>query len=307
MTHAGTAGGLVRGAAIGRSIDQVAEPTAHDVNGAASGGRDDDASVGGEALRETFLPASGLPVIEFVPTSSLNRSSKGSSVFQLFASLAGTILLLGGLAFRFRENLGWSDSVAYYSTGLSVLGALVLFSVGRYKANSLNREHGGQAGVDGEARDLAEVSSYEDVATHNQRLISTYHILTTTQARSAYRNSQIAMGVGLAILAVGAIIVIQSASLAGQLVLGGLTALGGAFSAYLGATFIAAYNRAREQMNYYYGQPLVNSYLLNAERLAKDLSPESRDEALKDVIAKTLEGAVIASGTISPQDSAKSR
>ncbi len=149
----------------------------------------------------------------------------------------------------------------------------------------------------------------DDARTNNQLLIDKYHELTTQQAATSYRNSQFAMAVGLILLVVGAVFAVRSTSGSAQLVVGVLTGLGATLSAYLGKTFIHTYERALLQMNYYFGQPLVTSYILEAERLSGKLSKDKRDDALSAIISETLLGASNASQALSPgtQDPASTR
>lgn len=143
----------------------------------------------------------------------------------------------------------------------------------------------------------------DDARTNNQQLIDRYHQLTTSQARTSYRNSQYAMTAGLAVLVSGTVVTLNAATATAQAAVGALTAVGSALSAYLGATFIRSHERALSQMNYYFGQPLVTSYILEAERLATGLSERKKDEVLTAIIEETLRGASNASKALSPSNS----
>jgi hypothetical protein len=141
----------------------------------------------------------------------------------------------------------------------------------------------------------------EDARDRNQRRIEEYNEIAWSQARGSYRNSQIAMSIGLALLIAGVVTTVRQSQPSAQLVVGGLTGLGSAVSAYLGATFIRIYNEAINQMNYYYGQPLVTSYLLEAERMSKELKrTDTRDKVMERVIDATLAGAAEAGEALSP-------
>jgi hypothetical protein len=141
----------------------------------------------------------------------------------------------------------------------------------------------------------------EDPRDRNQRRIEEYNEIAWSQARGSYRNSQIAMSIGLALLVVGVITTIRQSQTSTQLIIGGLTGLGSAVSAYLGATFIRIYNEAINQMNYYYGQPLVTSYLLEAERMSMALEKsDTRYKVMERVIDATLAGAAEAGQALSP-------
>ena len=107
-----------------------------------------------------------------------------------------------------------------------------------------------------------------DLFRLNQRQIDAYHDLTKAQAAHSYRNSQLAMGIGFLVLLAGSIVAITTRDDTAKVVVGALASLGAAISGYVGATFMRAHNESLAQLNFYFRQPLVNSYLLTAERLA---------------------------------------
>lgn len=236
----------------------------------------------------------------------LQEDPQARALRRTYASAAMALLVVAGLLYAAFVR-GRPSNTAWLLTTIVMVGlALLLVSVGNLHV-SRNANAEGDRSLDAD-RDLGtrneapDMTAFSQVARLNQRLIGSYHGITTAQARSAFRNSQIAMAVGLVILVGGGAVALRATdNPAGQVIVGVLAALGSAFSAYLGATFLASYNRALQQMNYYYGQPLVNSYLLTAERLSKELSDAgARDQSLREVIASTLEGARQASGAIDP-------
>lgn len=116
-----------------------------------------------------------------------------------------------------------------------------------------------------------------------------YHTIATTRAKSAGRNSQIAISVGFLVLTVGALVAIFSDDLSTKIVTATLASLGGIFSGYITKTFFVAQDRAIEQLTDYWQQPLATSYLLAAERIVSvSLSKDERDEQLKKLIERTL-------------------
>jgi hypothetical protein len=136
----------------------------------------------------------------------------------------------------------------------------------------------------------------------NDLVIANYHQLTTRQSASSFRNSQIAMAVGLLILVTGAAAVLRAPDPARGIVVGSLTALGGAFSGYLSATFLRAHDRALEQVNYLFSQPLVSHYLDYSRKIAELLSTaELKDAALTKVVDRSLESAGVAVMTPAPE------
>ena len=72
--------------------------------------------------------------------------------------------------------------------------------------------------------------------------------------------------------------------------------IGGALSGFLSRTYIRVYERALQQLNQYFNQPLLNSYLLSAERIIGEMSVEARDCAYEAVLQRLLE-----SGPASPE------
>jgi len=138
-----------------------------------------------------------------------------------------------------------------------------------------------------------------DERTLNQQSLKKYHDLTQQQARSSYVIAQIAILVGLLLLIGAAIIILRASAPTVQVLVGALGVVGSTLSGYVGATSIGMYNRAQAQMNFYYAQPLVQSYILEAERISNCLSSKRKDSALEKVIAQTLEGAAVAGYLIS--------
>lgn len=141
----------------------------------------------------------------------------------------------------------------------------------------------------------------DDESAANRLLLLEYHNLTRSQAASSHRNSQAAMAAGLAILAIGGVTVVRVDSASAQVVAGTLAAVGSGLSTYLGSTFISAHRQALSQINHFFGQPLVQAYIYQAERLAQHVSDESkRDSILESIISEVLRGASQASGALMP-------
>jgi hypothetical protein len=62
-----------------------------------------------------------------------------------------------------------------------------------------------------------------------------------------------------------------------------------------GPVNITVQKHAMLQMNYYFQQPLVQSYLLTAERLAHQLDEPNRTQALSGIIARIVDKLLLAS------------
>jgi uncharacterized SAM-binding protein YcdF (DUF218 family) len=126
----------------------------------------------------------------------------------------------------------------------------------------------------------------------NRLLLDNYHGIATDQAESSFRSSRRAMWCGFLwlLMCFSAAVFLPTAARA-QLLLGSLALTGGALSAFLGRTYIHVYERSLQQLNQYFDQPLLNSYLLSAERLIGEMETSNRDQAYQAVLERLLESS----------------
>ena len=121
----------------------------------------------------------------------------------------------------------------------------------------------------------------------NQRSLEQYQKLTQRQTKTSYRSAQVSISR------------ISSSSARGtphrpetrqpRLLSAPWQQLE-AVSQDIGATSIRMYQRAQAQMNFYYAQPLVQSYILQAVHLTKQLDDNNRrDSAVEKIIGQTLQ------------------
>lgn len=118
------------------------------------------------------------------------------------------------------------------------------------------------------------------------RKLDYYHEIATGQATRAFRNAQIAMGVGFLLLIAFVVIALSASTTAGSLVVGGLGAVGAAMAAYISRTFVRSHEVTSGHLRAYFEQPVALSRYLAAERLIADagLSEERRAEVLAAVV-----------------------
>lgn len=110
-----------------------------------------------------------------------------------------------------------------------------------------------------------------------------------TGPRSCYTYAQAAIAGGFLVLVAGAISVaafVQTST--AQITLGALTGLGSALASYIATTYLKIYNTAQRQLNFYFEEPLIGSYLLTAERLADNLSDERRDDVYVSMVDQIM-------------------
>jgi hypothetical protein len=136
--------------------------------------------------------------------------------------------------------------------------------------------------------ELADAADLAALIRANRKQMEAYDVLARAQAKTAFRNSQVAMGAGLLVLFLGAILAIGADDTASKITTASLTAIGGTLSGFIAQTFLRTYSRALRQLNFYFQQPLINSYLLGAQRLINEMSEDKRDPALSDVIAHVM-------------------
>jgi hypothetical protein len=137
----------------------------------------------------------------------------------------------------------------------------------------------------------------------NRTQLNVYQDIATKDAKAASRNSRFAIIIGFLILVVGAVVAVRTPNSTSKIVVGALASLGSVLSGYIGQTFLKAQAQAMKQLNYYFRQPLVASYLLSAERIALKLNDENvTKKALLDVIKNVL----LAAGRAEELDSASS-
>jgi len=144
---------------------------------------------------------------------------------------------------------------------------------------------------------LREKMALANLIELNRLMLDNYHGIATEQAESAFRSSRRAMWCGFVwLLACFSAVLFIPVPTGVQILVGGLAVIGGALSGFLSRTYIRVYERALQQLNQYFNQPLLNSYLLSAERIIGEMSVEARDCAYEAVLQRLLE-----SGPASPE------
>ncbi len=122
----------------------------------------------------------------------------------------------------------------------------------------------------------------------NRKQMDAYDSLARSQAEEAHRMAFVAMGAGLLILAGGVLVTLTIDSSATKYAAAIISAAGVGASGYVAKTFIRVRESSSQQMTYYFQQPLVQSYLLTAERLASQLPEERRQQQLERIAAAAL-------------------
>ncbi|MET9386990.1 hypothetical protein ABZY09_39750 [Streptomyces sp. NPDC002928] len=166
----------------------------------------------------------------------------------------------------------WVWPVALGATALLVaIGCWAYWLVVKERLMESARE---RRAVESAADRLREKMELPSLVDFNRVLLDQYHGIATEQASKAYRSSRFAMGVGLGILVVAFVAGWRLNAQGDRLFVGSVAAVGTAFTAYLSRTYMQTYERALQQLNQYFNQPVLNGYFLTAERIADRLAAE---------------------------------
>lgn len=178
-----------------------------------------------------------------------------------------------------------------FASLIIVVGVSVVFFAAYRRAAARDRfyaiqEVTARREADEALNELSGSSDLISLTRANRKQMDAYDALARSQAATSYRASQTAMMIGLAILATGVAVIIFSHSDATKYAAAIITAVGAATGGFIGRTFINVHLHAAQQMNYYFRQPLVQSYLLSAERLVSHMpvSNEKRVELFKTIL-----------------------
>lgn len=117
-----------------------------------------------------------------------------------------------------------------------------------------------------------------------------YHEISTHQARSSFRASQIAMGVGFGWMLAwfSASIIVGEAEMRAALFAMGSGTVGGAVGFFVHRTYLRVFSQALSQLNHYAAQAADAKRLLDAERLIDRMTATDRDAAYLELFRKLI-------------------
>ncbi|WP_432146530.1 TRADD-N-associated membrane domain-containing protein [Streptomyces sp. bgisy084] len=179
-------------------------------------------------------------------------------------------------------------------TGALVSCALVAGATYIYRAAEGSFVPSGMANSerDGpESPRLFEDPGLQNLIVLNRAQMQVYHEIATKQAKLASRNSRWAIAIGFIVLVAGAIVAIRTGDATSKIVTGSLALIGSLLSAYISRTFLHSEQQAMAQLNYYFRQPLVTSYVLSAERLTLKSGGARREALVTEVVQGVLAAA----------------
>lgn len=122
----------------------------------------------------------------------------------------------------------------------------------------------------------------------NRRQMEAYDVQARAQGRTSHWSSLLAMTAGLGIVGVGWWIAVTAGDTATKYAAAIVAAVGTATGGYIARTFIQVNTAAQQHVRYYFEQPLVQSYLLTAERVIERLPEDERGQQYALVVAAAL-------------------
>ncbi|MFI7597457.1 hypothetical protein [Actinoplanes sp. NPDC049681] len=125
----------------------------------------------------------------------------------------------------------------------------------------------------------------------NRTVMDEYHRITKQQAERSFRNSQVAMGLGFLALIGGACVALAPTQVETKIAVAGLSAVGSLMAGFISKTFLRSHQISIKQLNTFFREPLVNSYLLTAERLSQQLNGGAREDAQVQIITQAIASA----------------
>lgn len=206
----------------------------------------------------------------------------------------------GGVALLVLSSVQAHADPAYGPAGVGLVAAGVMLSVLASAARPLARgvymqrlrEHDARVEAEKASEDVANAADLVGLIRANSRQMKAYDVLARGQARSSYRMAQIAMTLGMLVLVGGAVATIAVPDMTARITVATLSGLGGAFSTFISRTFLKTYRMALTQLNYYFEQPLVTSYILASERVVENVSETKRDDLFSSIVTQILTALV---------------
>lgn len=202
----------------------------------------------------------------------------------LAAALLGTFTATGDLGVE--EGVIAGGTVLLYGIGAMTVGG---FMYGRTLASFLSKREQATAEADKSNDDGTRDKDLDELLRLNRTQMQAYQSVSRAQQRGAFRSSLIALFVGLGVLVGGIVVVVVINGDTSKVAVAGVAALGSALSSYIASTYLKLHREAAQQLRFFSDQPIVTSYIYEAERLVTKL-PKGNSQAAtyKDVIKDVL-------------------
>ena len=133
--------------------------------------------------------------------------------------------------------------------------------------------------------------SIQSLLALNRTDTEEYHKITRSQAEKSFKNAQYAMFFGFFVVLSGALVVLLPTPIEAKVAVATVAAIGGAISGFINRTFQKSHALSLAQLNSFFRQPLVQSYLLTAERVSLHLSEDDQSLVLAQIVNQAIASA----------------
>jgi len=131
----------------------------------------------------------------------------------------------------------------------------------------------------------------DELLNINRNQMQAYQTLSSRQQRSAFRSSLMAMFVGLVVLVGGIVVVLLAESDTAKIAVAGVSAIGSGLSGYIANTYLSLQRESSNQLRFFSDQPIVASYIYEAERLISKLpGANAKQSAAYESVIKEILG-----------------
>jgi hypothetical protein len=133
-----------------------------------------------------------------------------------------------------------------------------------------------------------ENDALDELLNLNRTQMQAYQTLSRGQQRSSFRYSLIALFIGLFVLVAGVVVVVTVQADIAKVAVASVTALGSALSSYIASTYLRLHRQTGDQLRYFYAQPLVASYIYEAERVVGELEGSTAKKPMYETVIKHI-------------------
>lgn len=163
--------------------------------------------------------------------------------------------------------------------------------LGAAAARVEDRETRAKGAVDAAVAGIKNEHDLLGLMRANRKQMDAYDAQARAQGVVAHWISVGAMVVGLIIVGVGLWVAVAAEEPAAKYSAAIVAAVGTATGGYIAQTFIRLNSEAQDQVRFYFEQPLVQSYLLTAERFVAQMPAEDRAKQYQRLIEAAIEQA----------------
>lgn len=226
------------------------------------------------------------------------RTARAVSL-QAISATAGAVIGIVGVVASTADVLATDTAFAIFGTSIVLVILGLRPHNGVYQAERREAEARGE--LDKAFDSLSGTDDLLGLMRTNRKQMDAYDAQARRQGMSSHRASLAAMVVGLAFVGIGLTVALLADEPSTKYAAAIIVAVGTATGGYIAQTFIRVNTTAQDHVRFYFQQPLVQSYLLTAERIVAQMPEAARAKQYERLVETALEQAASA-GSGSPVD-----